>query len=76
MKQSILNDSTVNTSTLNRKGRSFVNGGGGGGIGGIGGGGGTAKSKSASLLFNCGKRSLTRGGKKKNSKYQRKWLLS
>lgn len=76
MKQSILNDSTVNTSTLNRKGRSFVNGGSGGGIGGIG-TGGTAKSKSASLLFNCGKRSLTRGGgKKKNSKYQRKWLLS
>lgn len=48
MKQSILNDSTINTS--NRKSR-FVNG----------------KSKSPSLLFNCGKRSLERK-KKKNSK--------
>ncbi|KAJ6222221.1 hypothetical protein RDWZM_000766 [Blomia tropicalis] len=50
MKQSVLNDSTVNTSTLNRKGR-FTNG----------------KSKSSSLLFNCGKRSLQRN-KKKGSK--------
>lgn len=52
MKQSVLNDSTVNTSTLNRKGR-FTNG----------------KSKSSSLLFNCGKRSLQRN-KKKGSKCQ------
>ena len=55
----MLNDSTVNTSTLNRKGR-YAN----------------DKSKSSSLLFNCGKRSLQRGGKKKNSKYQRKETAS
>ena len=54
MKQSMLNDSNANTSTLSRKGR-FSNG----------------KSKSSSLLFNYGKRSLQRS-KKKGSKYQRK----
>ena len=60
IKQSLLNDSTNNSSTLSRKGR-FTNGN---------------KSKSGTL-FACGKRSLSRSGKKgKNSKYQSKLFFS